>query len=74
MTLSLGMYAHRKHEKLVFSNAMRLRAAFWRQKTQRRRRAALLELGVTATGKQYGRQRPWPLVSRTGQSSLGGAF
>src|SRR5579863_4784655 len=30
--------------------------------------------GPTATGKQYGRQWPWPLVSRTGQSSLCGAF
>jgi RNA-directed DNA polymerase len=30
--------------------------------------------GSSATGKQYRRQRPWPLVSRSGQSSLRGAF
>ena len=30
--------------------------------------------GASAAGEQYGRQRPWPLVPREGQSPLCGAF
>ena len=54
---------------------LRLRAALWRQwKTPRRRRAALVALGVSGGTAQYGRQRPWPLASRPEQSPLGGAL
>ena len=51
---------------------LRLRAALWRQwKTPRRRRAALVALGVLGVGcKEHGRQRPRPLVSRSQQSTL----
>jgi RNA-directed DNA polymerase len=55
---------------------LRLRTALWRQwKTPRRRRAALLELGVRprlASNTAASSRGPW--VSRTGQGSLCGAF
>jgi hypothetical protein len=55
---------------------LRLRAAMWRQwKTPRRRRAALLELGVREPlAKQYRRHQSRPLVSREGQGPGCGAF
>ena len=54
---------------------LRLRAALWRQwKTPRRRRAALVALRSLGGVAQYGRQRPWPLASRSEQSPLTGAF
>jgi RNA-directed DNA polymerase len=44
---------------------LRLRAALWRQwKTPRRRRAALIALGVSGELRKHGRQRPWPLAYR----------
>jgi hypothetical protein len=54
---------------------LRLRAAMWRQwKTPRRRRAALLELGVRERLASNTAQWSWPLVSREGQGSGCGAF
>jgi RNA-directed DNA polymerase len=55
---------------------LRLRAAMWRQwKTPRRRRAALLELGVRPQlAANYGWQWPWLLVSRAHQGPQRRAF
>src|SRR6516164_5657851 len=54
---------------------LRLRAALWRQwKTPRRRRAALIALGVRGGAAQHGRQRPWTLASRPEQSPLRGTL
>ena len=55
---------------------LRLRAAMWRQwKTPRRRRAGAVGTGgAPAAGKQYGRQRTRPLVSRKGQGPFCRAF
>jgi putative ABC transport system substrate-binding protein len=53
---------------------LRLRAALWRQwKTPRRRRAALIALGVRGAA-QHGRHRPWTLASRPEQSPLRGTL